>query len=57
MKCPGKYKYKNLRMNRYEEYECKKETNCKNYTFRTAGRKIPISTTKECEHYINAFNQ
>jgi len=56
MKCSGKYKYKNKRANKWEQFECEKKYRCKWYVFKTEGRKIAISETRDtCSGHESPF--
>jgi hypothetical protein len=56
MKCRGKYKYGN------KVYECGRgfgstpDELCKHWTFRPKDEKVPVSVTRECEHFERLYS-
>jgi len=56
MNCPGKYKFKNSRANKWEDLECGIKYSCKLYTPYTRRQgKPPISKKRDCEHYETPY--
>jgi hypothetical protein len=49
MNCSGTYRYKNVRENRWEEYECG-ILMCRHRRLQ-GKRESVVSKTKECDHY------